>query len=285
VELVEVYTHRWPAQENVIRDWLLPLGLDTNHGYAKTPITNSEVEKKRAALERRLANATRWGEKARLASIRASKTADRRWRWAKARSKELYAELNLRLFAMEGEGLSPYEYRTQSKELVSVVEAEMDAYWQSYYRAHDRCNSEYAKWERYCRERRETLRALEDLNSAERQMYEMDDRKDQIMTALKLALANLAMWIRDNYFPSEYAHATWQRLVPFFRLPGCVVRGGETVDVELRGFNDRQLNRNLTAVSTLVSEAKPRLPDGRQLLLAPAGMLGIVAQPPDRRIA
>jgi hypothetical protein len=28
VELVHTYTHRWPAQENAIRDWLIPLGLE-----------------------------------------------------------------------------------------------------------------------------------------------------------------------------------------------------------------------------------------------------------------
>ena len=47
VELVQTYTRRWPAQENVIRDWLIPLGIDVNHDYAKTPDINSEVAKKR----------------------------------------------------------------------------------------------------------------------------------------------------------------------------------------------------------------------------------------------
>lgn len=28
VELAETYTRRWPLQENIIRDFLLPLGLD-----------------------------------------------------------------------------------------------------------------------------------------------------------------------------------------------------------------------------------------------------------------
>ncbi len=102
-------------------------------------------------------------------------------------------------------------------------------------------------------------------------MYELDDRKDQVMTVLKLALANLAMWVRDTYFPPEYSRATWQRLAPFFRLPGRVVQAGDTLDVELRGFNDRQLNRDLVAVSALVAGARLRLPDGRSLLLwAPA---------------
>ncbi|MDP9373200.1 MAG: hypothetical protein M3Q65_12265 [Chloroflexota bacterium] len=64
--LVRTYLRRWPAQENVIRDFLLPLGLDTNHGYAQAPVANSEVAKRRAPLERRLANARRWGEAARV---------------------------------------------------------------------------------------------------------------------------------------------------------------------------------------------------------------------------
>src|SRR5947209_12610866 len=40
VELAEIYTRRWPLQENIIRDFLLPLGLDTNHGYSKRPVEN-----------------------------------------------------------------------------------------------------------------------------------------------------------------------------------------------------------------------------------------------------
>src|SRR5258708_9631925 len=56
LHLAQTYIHRWPAQENVIKDWLLPLGLDVNHGFAKMPVENSEVAKKREALEKRRAN-------------------------------------------------------------------------------------------------------------------------------------------------------------------------------------------------------------------------------------
>ncbi|MDP9351787.1 MAG: hypothetical protein M3P51_09655 [Chloroflexota bacterium] len=260
VELTRTYTHRWPAQENIIRDWLLPLGLDTNHGYAKTPVPNSEMEKKRATLEKRLVNAKRWGERARSNSIRASKTSSHRWKRAKVHSREAYSELNDRLFAMEAEGLPPCEYRAWKKDLVAAVEAEMEGYWRGYYRSVGTCNSEYAKWERYCREQRDLLRALEDLKSGERQMYELDDSKDQVMTALKLALANLAMWVRDNYFPAEYAHATWQRLVPFFRLPGWVALEPDAVRVRLRAFNGRGLSLDLVAICERVAGERPRLP-------------------------
>ena len=59
ITLAQLYGRRWPAQENIIRDYLLALGLDTNHGYAKTAVVNSEVAKRRSALEQRLAT-LRW---------------------------------------------------------------------------------------------------------------------------------------------------------------------------------------------------------------------------------
>jgi len=65
VALAELYTARWPQQENIIRDFLLPLGLDTNHDYAKTPVENSEVAKRRTTLEQRRERLQRWADSAR----------------------------------------------------------------------------------------------------------------------------------------------------------------------------------------------------------------------------
>ncbi len=73
VELAQTYTRRWPAQENAIRDWLIPLGIDVNHGFAKTPVINSEVAKKREALQKRLDNVRRWAVGARKRMRNASK--------------------------------------------------------------------------------------------------------------------------------------------------------------------------------------------------------------------
>ena len=53
-------------------------------------------------------------------------------------------------------------------------------------------------------------------------MYELDNRKDQVMTVCKVALANLGMWVRQQYFPASYAHAGWKRLQVFFQLPGRI---------------------------------------------------------------
>lgn len=267
VALAQTYIHRWPAQENVIKDWLLPLGLDINHGFAKRPVENSEVAKKREALEKRLANVQRFREAAREKAHRASVLATKLWKQAKEHGEELYRALNERLQALEAQGVSEGTYRAERKKLKAEADAELELLWQRVYRVREKSHQESTKHERYCREQRDLLRTLEDLAASERVMHELDNRKDQIMTICKMALANLTMWVRDRFFPSTYIHATWQRLQPFFRLPGRVRWDREEVHVELRSFNNRQLTRDLIAVCQRVNEMQPRLPDGRLLIL------------------
>src|SRR3989442_10092739 len=56
VELAQTYFRRWNCQENAIRDWLIPLNLDTNHGYAQQLVVNSQLVKRRTVLQHRLAH-------------------------------------------------------------------------------------------------------------------------------------------------------------------------------------------------------------------------------------
>jgi hypothetical protein len=149
-----------------------------------------------------------------------------------------------------------------------VADAEIEEYQQRQWKAYETSNQEHRKCERYCQEQRQVLRALEDLQVQERTMYELDNRKDQVMTVFKVALVNLVMWTRDHYFPPSYAHATWKRLAPFFHLPGMVTQGQDTVEVILRPFNDKRYNQDLEALCERVNTAAPRLPDGRRLLVS-----------------
>ena len=91
------------------------------------------------------------------------------------------------------------------------------------------------------------------------------------MSVCKVVLANVGMWVRDHYFPAEYAHATWHRLQPFFQLPGRVQWGKECVEVELKPFNDRALNRDLLLLCTKVAQDPLYLPDGRRLIFRVQG--------------
>jgi hypothetical protein len=265
VEVAQAYIRRWPVQENIIKDYLLPLGLDINHGYAKTEVPNSEVSKQRTQLQERLARLKRWAQGAGKREAQASKRHDRLRKQLKSRTDELYRELGLYQSTLELQEVADHILRREIRERKAVIDAELEQIRAKEWRAYEQCNNEFRKQERYCQEQREVLRALEDLDAKERTMYELDHRKDQVMTVCKVAMANLAMWVRDSYFPASYAHATWCRLVPFFRLPGTIISDATTVRVQLRPFNDRALNRDLVSLCKRVNEASPQLPDGRHL--------------------
>lgn len=99
-------------------------------------------------------------------------------------------------------------------------------------------------------------------------MDELDHAKDQIMTLLKLGLANLGMWVRDQYFGESYQHCGWQRLLPFFKLGGWVTTTANEVKLELCAFNNRTLVRDLEELCRKVNAAWVTLPGGRRLVAA-----------------
>ena len=77
----------------------------------------------------------------------------------------------------------------KSKERKAVADAELEQLRIQEWRAYELCNTEFRKQERYCKEQREALHALEELKVQEKPMYELDHRKDQVMTVYKVALA------------------------------------------------------------------------------------------------
>jgi hypothetical protein len=263
--LVAAYQRRWPAQENIIRDFLLPLGLDTNHGYAKTMVVNSEVAKRRQATQSQLTNVCRWKARALDQSARSSHLYQRRGQQTKARSDRLHRQLTHEQLALEQAGLPWVQCKHLLKEKQAALAAELDPLWAKVDQTRRDSNQAWEKARRYAHKERLLLRQLADLDQQEKQMYELDNRKDQLMTTLRVALANLVIWTRDHFFPANYAHATWQRLAPFFQLPGLVVEQAEIRIVYLRSFHDRQLNRDLDALCTRVNARQPPLPDGRSL--------------------
>ncbi len=254
--------------------------IDINHGYAKTVVVNSEVTKKREALQRRLENVQRWADGARKRMRNASKLHRKRCQQTKERADALYRALNNHQMEMERQGVEHWLLRKTIREEKAVADAEIEESRQRQWKAYHTSNKEFTKCEKYCREQRELLRAIEDLAQQEREMYELDNRKDQIMTVCKVALANLGMWVRDHYFPAAYAHASWHRLQTFFQLPGRIFWGRDQVEVELKPFNDRALNRDLETLCAKVTQEQPRLPDGRRLLfrLQDARILHLDAQ-------
>src|SRR2546430_17227242 len=101
---------------------------------------------------------------------------------------------------LELQDVDRYLLRKTIREEKAVADAEIEEYQQRQWKAYHTSNREFAKCEKYCREQRELLRAIEDLAKQEGDMYELDKRKDQFLTVCKMYLAYLGMWIRVNSF-------------------------------------------------------------------------------------
>ena len=86
----------------------------------------------------------------------------------------MYRALNDRLQALEAQGVTEGTSRVERKQLKAEADAELEPLWQRVYRIQEKSHRESSKHERYCREQRDLLRALEDLAASERVMHELD---------------------------------------------------------------------------------------------------------------
>lgn len=267
LELVELYRRRWQCQENVFKDWLLPLGLDINHGFATHPVPNSTKLRKREKLEQHLNHLKERTAKTRIRMKRASELKDKYFKQHVTRFRELERASVKCQLELEAQRLDKYEVKAQMDEHLAVLRKKCKRLKQLQDQHYSRSNEEYQKLALQCAKQSQVLRELEDLESQQRPMVELDNRKDQIMSVLKVALANLGMWVRDHYFPASYANSTWATLLPFFKLGGWVSSTKESVEVVLESFNDRNLNRDLGVICEKLAATPLRLPGGQYLKL------------------
>ena len=267
LELAQTYFRRWNCQENALRDWLIPLNLDINHGYAKEQVVNSELTKRQLVVEGRQHRLERLAQtsRARLAQL---EEQDHRLKAQAQAYEQRRDELVVQVMQLEAAG------QTEEREYFPIKARHVATEWEVRQRQAKleknavRSLGLLNKCEGYCRELRHVLRRQEDLEAQARQMYELDHAKDHIMTLLKVGLANLGMWVRDEYFGESYQHCGWQRLLPFFKLGGWVTTTANEVQLELCAFNNRALVRDLEEVCRKVNTSGAILPDGRRLVVS-----------------
>jgi hypothetical protein len=272
-ELAQTYFRRWNCQENAIRDWLIPLNLDTNHGYAKEQVVNSELAKRQTVVQGRVQRLDRLAQASRIRLTELQEQAQHIQEQAHVYEQQ-GIELSLQVIAFEAMG------QTEERDYFPIKARQLAVDWEvRQRRAKLEKNAQRRqhllnKCEGYCQELRQVLRRQEDLAAQAREMYELDHAKDQIMMLLKVGLANLGMWVRDQYFGERYQHCSWQRLLPFFKLGGWVTATASEVTLDLCAFNNRILAGDLEELCRNVNSSGATLPDGKHLVMAVGKRLG-----------
>ncbi len=266
-EVVERYRARQSKQENAIRDWWLPLGGDVNVGYDKHQVENSELAKDKESLEARLGRLEQYipacRERLERARQRRQKHLERYQAESKAGMEEIEEQIQQRE-AQEEAALDIYHWAEAEKsrlhERLTPLRERMES-------AAEKIEREEEKQRRYREEQRKKERALVEVTQAmeEHPMYELDDRKDQLMSALRVFLVNVLQWLRRAVFPEPYARATYETLAPLLQMGGFVVEHRDYIEVFLDGFWQSAKQRELKEIVDRCNAQQFTAPDGRAL--------------------
>jgi hypothetical protein len=266
-DIAAKYRERYPKQENAIRDWWLPLGGDVNVGYDKREVENSELAKRKVEMEARLESLKRHitACHARLQSAQRQhqKRAARyqaEWQAARQSLQEAIRQRD----AQGDTALAIYQWaqaeETRIREQMEPRRARVKA-------AAERIEKEQGKQQRYYEEQWKEKQALSVVTQkmADCPMYELDDRKDQLLSALRLCLGNALQWLRDTVFPDSYGNATYKTLAPFVQMGGFVIKHPDCIEVILDGFWQSAKQRDLAVVVERCNAQSFTAPDGRPL--------------------
>lgn len=266
-DIARWYRDRYPKQENAIRDWWLPLGGDVNVGYDKREVENSELARREAELEAQLKTLERYigAGQARLqnAQRQHQKHAERyqaEWQAAQQVLQEAIQQRD----AQGNTALAIYQW-AQAEEI--RLQEQLEPRRTRVEAAAGRVKKEQDKQQRYCEEQQKKKQALAEVTRkmADCPMYELDDRKDQLLSALRLCLGNVLQWLRDTVFPESYANATYKTLAPFVQMGGFVIKRPDGIAVFLDGFWQSAKQQDLEELVARCNAQSLTAPDGRPL--------------------
>ena len=266
-DIARWYRDRYPKQENAIRDWWLPLGGDVNVGYDKREVENSELAKRKTELEAQLETLERYSAacQARLqnAQRQYQKHTERyqtEWQAARRALREAIQQRDARGDA----ALAIYQW-AQAEEI--RIQEQLAPRHARVKAAAERLEKERDKQQRYCEEQQKKKWALAEISQkmASCPMYELDDRKDQLLSALRLCLGNVLQWLRDTVFPESYTNATCKTLAPFVQMGGFAIEHPDRIEVFLDGFWQSAKQRDLEEVVARCNAQSLTAPDGRPL--------------------
>ena len=105
VELAQTYTQRWSAQENIIRDFLLPLGARYQSWLWQNACGEFGGRKAPDCPGKTAGQCERWADAARKRSHNASKLYTKRCKLTKDRATALYRVLNDHQIELEQQGM------------------------------------------------------------------------------------------------------------------------------------------------------------------------------------
>lgn len=241
------YFDRWPNQENIFKDMIEAIKVDSNHGYKKKIVENRIVRRKKEELEtniRVLAQKISSGSKELEKRNRQFKKMKEVYEGQKKLVRDEIRELHVRITFT-----TKTEERKKHLDILKMKEEKLLTITEGYNKHINELMSEIKNKEQYIkslisqRDRKE--RELKALNLGE-VLLEMKTEKDHIMSNFKILLTNLSRYTQEQYFPQkkEYQQATLETMIKtFYRQDGYVKIRKRKVEVTLYSYDVPELQK------------------------------------------
>jgi hypothetical protein len=239
--IVDQYKARWDRQENSFKQMKPSLYLDTNHG------TKGVAQPENRVMARKI--------KALTQQIQAQqKKIDSTTEKIHQTETQLH-QLEERI---QKEEPSRPPHRSQAHTQRLLRREKLQATLASY---HQKVDTHQVNLDTL-HQKREKL----DPNEV---LYEIDTRKDHIMTNLETALNNADLWVKEQYLPPPYSQADFRTIRDIlYRQPGEYLETEDEICVTLDAYDQEPVHQRLAEFAAKkVNEAQLNLSDGKRLVI------------------
>jgi hypothetical protein len=267
-QIVRKYIKRWD-QENSFKQMKPGLYLDTNHGTKSVVLKDNRVIKRKidklggeiTAKEKMIISAKEFVNK-RLESIRKKKGIMRN---KLRQTKNMLKTINEKI--LKENNLDRKENLLRKQQEIYLKESELRNYYESVL---NKWQSDIEKKRIYIDKKRDELKEINNKQkklNPKKPLYEMDTRKDHIMTNLEVALNNADLFLKKNFFPLEYKNLDFRTSRDIlYKQDGFIKESKDEILVSLKHYQQESEHQKLAEyVAEKFNAANIFMDDGKQL--------------------
>ena len=272
-KIAKRYFDRWPNQENIFRDAMEAIKVDTNHGYKKREVPNRVVLRQKEELEtnlrgilRKLKKATRERKKTARALAKLKKLYQSHKQIYQVEINELYARIGL---PIKDEERKRYLFRLKFLEKKLRRASERYAESLPLWEVSLKNKEQHEKSLLTQKENKE--REIKNLD-LERVLYEIKTEKDHLMSNFKMLLINLSSYAQRQYFPESVHNFTMESMMKaFYNQDGYIKIRKKRIDVTLHSYDEPDLEKAVEYACIKFNNSDLRTPDGQRIWMGVEG--------------
>jgi hypothetical protein len=268
------YFDRWPYQENIFKDTMKAIKVDTNHGYKKREVPNRVVDRKREELETNLRGITQKLRKATKDRRNASRALIKLKEFFQT-SKQIYQQETNDLYAKIGLPIS-HEERQQYLSRLKFLENKLT-------KLSEECGRNLIRWEVTIKNKEQHVMSLltqkkykemeiKKLDTEKRPLYEIKTDKDHLMSNFKMLLINLSSYVQRTFFPEVVHNFTMDSMMKaFYQQDGYIKIKDKRIDVTLQSYDDPFLQKAAEYACWRFNESDRRTLAGQRIWMGVEG--------------